>query len=173
MIAFNFEFYSPPTVEEAVELFNMTKSEGNVPMYYSGGTEFISRARRQEIKADVVINLKEIKECQSLLVDEEELIIGSAVTLTKIIEHNLFPLLSKVAQSIATRTARNKITVGGNMMSHLPYKEALLPFLLANSDLVIASETGMQRVNIHDIYTNRLDIKDEEWIVQIITPKKY
>lgn len=172
MIAFNFEFYSPPTIEEAVELFNMTKSEGNIPMYYSGGTEFISRARRQEITADVVINLKEIKECQSLLVDEEELIIGSAVTLTTIIERNVFPLLSKVAQSIATRTARNKITIGGNMMSHLPYKEALLPFLLANSDLVIASEKGMQRVNIHDIYTNGLDIKDEEWIVQIITPKK-
>jgi len=172
MIPFEFEFYTPETMEEAVELYRTAKLKGLTPMYYSGGTEFISRARRNEIEVDIVINLKEIKECQMLSLEDEIFTVGSAVTLSDVIESDIFPLLSDVARSIATHVARNKITIGGGMMSHLPYKEALLPFLLANSDVVIAGENGLRQTNIHDIYKEGINIYEEEWVVQIITNKK-
>lgn len=172
MIAFEFTFYSPTTVEEAVQLYQTAKSEGLVPMYFSGGTEFISRARRNEIHADVVINMKEIRACQSLSLDENTLTIGAANTLTTLIDRNFFPLLSVVARSIATKTARNKITIGGNIMSNLPYKEALLPFLLSDSDVVIAGEDGLKQVNIQELYADGFKMKDGEFLLQIITPNK-
>ncbi len=172
MIPFEFEFYTPETVEEAVKVYMTAKSKGLLPMYYSGGTEFISRARRNEIQVDLVIDIKRIDACKLCKADEQELTLGAAVTLTEIIEADLFPLLSDVLLSIATRTARNKITIGGNMMSNLPYKEALLPFLLADSEVVIAGEQGIRQVNIHDVYTDRFSIAPEEWIVQIITNAK-
>jgi len=172
LIPFEFEFYTPETVEEAVKVYMTAKSKGLLPMYYSGGTEFISRARRNEIKVDLVIDIKRIDACKLCKSDEHELTLGAAVTLTEIIEANLFPLLSDVARSIATRTARNKITIGGNMMSNLPYKEALLPFLLADSEVVIAGEQGVRQVNIHDVYTDCFSMAPEEWIVQIITNAK-
>src|SRR5690625_3211695 len=172
MIPFEFEFYTPETMEEAVELYRTAKLKGLTPMYYSGGTEFISRARRNEIEVDIVINLKEIKECQIISLEDEIFTVGSAVTLSDVIERDIFPLLSDVARSIATHVARNKITIGGGMMSHLPFKEALLPFLLANSDVVIAGENGLRQTNIHDIYKEGISIYEGEWVVQIITNKK-
>src|SRR5699024_460571 len=172
MIAFDFKFHSPKTVKEAVELYRMTKSQGLVPRYFSGGTEFISRARRNEIDVDVVINIKDIKECQSLKLSEDTLTIGVANTLTTLIDCNIFPLLTEVARSIATKTAQNKITIGGNIMSYLPYKEALLPFLISDSDVVIAGEDGFRQINIHDLFSNGFKMKDGECLIQLITPKK-
>ena len=46
MIAFDFEYYKPDTVEDAVKLYNKLNSNGKKPIYYGrGGTEFISMAR--------------------------------------------------------------------------------------------------------------------------------
>src|SRR5699024_2192124 len=158
MIPYDFKFYSPPTVEEAIDIFLTSDADGLTPMYFNGGTEFISRARKGEIAVDVVIDVKGIDFCQAHFLRDGELTIGSSITLNALISNNFYPLLSEVARAIATNTARNKITVGGNMQSHLPYKETMLPFLLANSELLIAGKYGLSRVNIHDSYNDGINL---------------
>jgi xanthine dehydrogenase molybdenum-binding subunit len=74
-------------------------------------------------------------------------------------------MLAQVARGIATRTERNKITVGGNLLSDLPYREAILPFLLAESEAVIATEKGLIKRSIEKL--NEMD--EGEFLVQIIT----
>jgi xanthine dehydrogenase molybdenum-binding subunit len=164
MITFDFAYYQPKTSQEAVQLFKALTSEGKQVFYYGGGTEFISRARKNEITADAVIDLKEIPELCELKNEGERITIGAAATLTDVVEATFFPLLSDVARTIATRTERNKITVGGNLASHLYYKEAVLPFLLADSELHIAGETGIRKTNV-----NGAKIKKGEIITQITT----
>jgi len=171
MISFDFDFYKPATIKEAVDLFNHFSSTGKNAMYYSGGTEFISRARRNEIAVDVVIDLKGIPECCSVENENDEIVIGSAVSLTKIAEEQIFPLLGDVCKEIATRTERNKITIGGNIASNLPYKEGLLALLVADSDFLIASPEGIGRRNIHDVYDTELNLGQGEFIVQVVTKK--
>src|SRR5690625_4959595 len=123
MISFDFEFYQPTTIVNAINLFQQVKSTGKKVMFYGGGTEFISRARRNEINVDVVIDLKEIPECNVFDRENDEFIIGSTVTLNQIADEKMFPLLGDVCKEIATRTERNKITIGGNVVSNLPCKE--------------------------------------------------
>ena len=91
-----------------------------------GGTEFITFARTNKKKPDVVIDIKGIPECMRLEVIGDELIIGAAVSLTTIVESNLFPLLGETLQRIADHTSRNKITIGGNLNSHFIYREGIL-----------------------------------------------
>jgi len=172
MITFDFEFYQPSTIEDALDLFQQFHSEGKNVMYYSGGTEFISRARRNEILADVVIDVKRIPECYVLDNESDNIIIGSAVSLNKITEEKVFPLLGDVCKEIATRTERNKITIGGNIASNLPYKECILECLVADSDVVIAGRDGILRKSIHDVIGSDLAIEQGEFIVQIITKKE-
>ncbi|MEN1969095.1 FAD binding domain-containing protein [Lentibacillus sp. N15] len=172
MIAFDFEYYKPTTIQDAVTLYNDVRASGKIPHYYGGGTEFISRARLNEIHADVVIDLKGIPECNEFQANEDQFIIGSAVTLTSIADSTFFPLLTDVSRAIAHRTARNKITIGGNLSSHLIYREALLPFLLVDSKVVIAKKGGIETVSIHTIYQNGMQLNDGEFLIQIITNTK-
>src|SRR5699024_12445089 len=112
------------------------------------------------------------EECESLKVSEHTITIGVANTLPPLIDCNIFRLLTEVARSIATETAQNKIAIGGNIMSYLTYKEALLPFLISDSDVVIAGEDGFKQVNIHDLFSGGFKMKDGECLIQLITPKR-
>ncbi|MDY0407707.1 FAD binding domain-containing protein [Virgibacillus soli] len=174
MISFDFEYASPQSIKEASETFQQFKRENKKAIYYAGGTEFISRARAGEIKADAIIDLKQVKECQQIGFANNQLVVGATRTLTDVEEGNFYPLLSDVIQHIAHRTARNKITIGGNLMSHLAYREAALPFLLADSTLEIATMDGnVRQVSIHDIFKQDLHLSEGEFIVQIMTDEKF
>lgn len=173
MIPFDFVYYRPQTVEEAVNQFQELRSNKKEVIYYSGGTEFISRARRNELQVDAVIDLKHIPDCRVLKQDPNHLVFGSAITLTEVVDTNLFPLLTQVVRQIATQTERNKITIGGNICSHLPYREALLPFLLVDCRVVIAGKTGIKSITIADAYQNGLKLAEEEFIVQFIIDQKF
>jgi len=172
MIAFNFAYYQPVSINEAISLYKDLKTSGKSVYYFSGGTEFISRARRNEITCDAVIDIKGIPETNLLEWDSDHLVTGASCSLSSIVNEGLFPLLGKVAKEIATQTERNKITLGGNIASNLPYKEAILPFLLADSDIVIASEKGTKQQPINAMYNKGRLLQDGEFIVQFITKQR-
>jgi|SRR5699024_7678204 len=169
MISFDFEYKKPQTWKDAINEYMKQREAGKNSMYFAGGTEFISRARMNEVQPDVIIDINSIPECRTLTQTSSTIIIGAAVTLTDIIEANLFPLLSEVARNIATKTARNKITLGGNIMSNLPYKEALLPLLVASSNVTIATKNGLENRCISEVFSESNHLKDEQFIVQINT----
>ncbi|MCM3651928.1 FAD binding domain-containing protein [Metabacillus litoralis] len=173
MIPYDFEYYKPSTIQEALNLFVELNKRGRKPVYFSGGTEIITLGRLNLVTGDAVIDLKEIPECNRYQVVEEHLLIGSTNPLSKIEDTNLFPLLSKTVSEIADRTSRNKITVGGNICGQIFYREAVLPFLLCNSVLVIAGIEGIKQVSIMEIFLEKLVLKNGEFLVQIVTEQKY
>ena len=173
MISFDFSYDQPTSIEEAMNRFQALRSQQKTVAYYAGGTEFISRARRDEIHVDAVIDLKQIPECNMLKRDQSQIIIGATRTLTDIANTNYFPLLSEVILQIATQTERNKITIGGNLASHLPYREALLPFLLVDAQVLIAGRNGTKTWQMIDIFEKGTQLEEEEFIVQIIMNQKY
>src|SRR5699024_7579561 len=169
MIGFDFEYRKPSSFKEAITLWKAFREANKHVMYFAGGTELISRARRNEIKPDAIIDIKGIKKCQGIENGENNIIIGATATLTEVAESNVFPLLTKVIRQIATKTERNKITIGGNLLSHLPYKEAILPFLLADSYVVIATASGLKEKSIAHIMTDQMQLDEGEFVVQIVT----
>ena len=64
-------------------------------MYFSGGTELITLGRIDLTYTEAVIDIKNIPELHLIQVTENQLILGSALTLTKVEEANLFPLLTE------------------------------------------------------------------------------
>ncbi|MEH7383699.1 FAD binding domain-containing protein [Bacillus sp. JJ1533] len=172
MISYDFEYHKPQTYQEAVSLFKDLDKEGKSPMYYSGGTEIITLGRLNIVRTGSVIDINDILECNVQELNEEFLILGATLTLTTIEERNLFPLLSKTVAEIADRTARNKITVGGNICGQIFYREAVLPFLLTDSTMVIANNQGIKSVPITEIFHEQLLLKRGEFLIQIKTNRK-
>ncbi|UUZ96768.1 FAD binding domain-containing protein [Paenibacillus sp. P25] len=170
MISFDFDYYRPASAAEAVRLFQQADAEGKQPLYYAGGTEIITMARLNQLWTGAVIDIKGIPECRSMEVQKDRLVIGSAVTLTALSEARLFPLLGETARHVADFTNRNKITVGGNMSGRFIYKEALLPFLLADSQAVLAGPGGIRQAPVGQVFGGQPRFGKGEFLLQILTP---
>lgn len=151
MIAFDFEYYAPLSIEESITIYHKAQKQKKKVMYYGGGTEFITFAKSNKMVADVVIDVKKIPECTVFELVEGELHIGAALTLTELAESNLFPLLAKTVKGIADHTSRNKITIGGNLNSQLIYREGILPFLLLDAKMLVASSEGKEVLPVQHI----------------------
>jgi len=127
----NVEYYRPSRVEEAVAIYDRLSVEQKSPAYIAGGTEMITLSRFHMFYSGALIDITHIRECLVQEYHDSMLVIGSCVTLNQISEKNLFPLLAVTGSRVADPTARNQITLGGNISGEIIYKEAILPLLIA------------------------------------------
>lgn len=169
MIPFDFEYYRPDSIEEAVTVFGRLDNEQKQPLYLGGGSEIITLGRLNQLQTRAVIDLKQIPECKALQLEAEELVLGAGLSLTQVAEANYFPLLTESAGRVADHTSRCTITLGGNICSNLMYREAVLTFLVADSQAVIAGMQGIRRVAFSDVFNKRLHLHRGEFLVQIAT----
>lgn len=173
MIAFNFDYYKPDTVEGALRKFVESSSGGKTVLYYGGGTEIVSFARKNDILVDAVIDIKGIPECNVFGVRGEELVVGAALTLTSISESRIFPLFSDTSRFAADHTIRNKITLGGNICGRIIYREAVLALLVSDSTAVIAGKEGIRFEAINEAFNKRLQLDKGEFLVQVRIPREF
>ncbi|GHH96809.1 FAD binding domain-containing protein [Neobacillus kokaensis] len=173
MIPFDFDYYRPDSISEAVQIYETLAKQSKKVLFYSGGTEFITFSRINQLYADAVIDLKGIPECNTLEMQGEQIVIGAAVSLNKITESNLFPLLGQTIKKIADHTSRNKITIGGNLHSRLIYRESVLPLLVAEAEVRLAGSEGETTVQLEEIFNQQLSTSPGQFLVQIIVPKTY
>ena len=173
MIAFDFEYYRPSTLEECIKVFQNLKVQGKRPIYYAGGTEIICRARGNDNFFNAVVDIKSVEECNVLDERENQLVIGSAVTLNKICEADIFPLLTMTSKWVADNTSRNKITIGGNICSAIPFKEAALPFLLCDSWAVIAENNTIKTLPFKQAFNEKMQLVDGTMLIQVRVHKNH
>jgi CO/xanthine dehydrogenase FAD-binding subunit len=173
MLPFDFEYYRPETLNDTVDLYQSLNRQGKQPMFFSGGTELITLGRIDLAFTEAVIDIKGLAECQVMQLRGDQLLLGSALSLTHIEEVNLFPLLTKTASEVADHTARGKITLGGNICAQIYYRETVLPFLLADSRVLIIGLEGKKTVPINEIFRGHLRLEKGELLVQIATDKKF
>jgi CO/xanthine dehydrogenase FAD-binding subunit len=172
MIPFDFDYYKPDSLEEAVEIYHELALKNRKPMYYSGGTEIITFGRNNDIQTYAVIDIKGIEQCKVFELREKEIIIGSAVALSQISEGNYFPLLKKVTLFPADHTTRDKLTLGGNICGRVIYKEMILPLLISDCKVLISGKKGNRLVDINQIFNRKLKLEPEELLVQIRIPRE-
>ncbi|GEO27604.1 xanthine dehydrogenase [Alicyclobacillus acidoterrestris] len=177
MIPIDFQYVTAHSVTEAIRQYNQFSKSDMSTRYYSGGTEIITLARLHQLTMDAVIDIKPIPAAQVFSVVEEKLFLGAALTLSQITSHPMmssaFPLLQATVNEIADQTARNKITLGGNLCGDIIYREAVLPLLVCDSKVRIAGPNGAKEEPIHRIFRRTMQLKPGEFIVQIATDKIY
>lgn len=172
MIPYDFDYCKGETVEEAVKAYMEFKESGKAPLYYGGGTEIITLCRRGQISPGALIDIKSIPQCSVLGVEEERAVFGSAISLSEIVDSKAFPLLARTCCGIADRTVRNRLTLGGNICGRLPYREAVLPFLLCDGEALVAGEKSTRWVSLKALFDKRLKLAPGELLVQMAVPKE-
>lgn len=172
MISKDFIYIKPDNLKEAYEAYKNFEQKGESPYYLSGGTEVVTFSRKGVLSPDVLIDLKKIKECSEIYFDNGNLVIGSAVPLNILIDSNYSKIFSKSIKFIADRTTRNRITVGGNVVGQLPYREVVLPMLLLDAKVKIFGSDGLKEENINKVFDKNLKINKGDIVVQFLIKKE-
>jgi CO/xanthine dehydrogenase FAD-binding subunit len=116
------------------------------------------------------VDIKRIPECRAQRQEENELIFGAALTLNEVIEADCFPLLRQ-ASMIVDHTVRNRLTLGGNIAGMLPYRETVLPLLLADATARLAGPAGERIVPLAEVFSKCLRLAPGEVLAQVRVPK--
>lgn len=170
MIPFNFIYYRPDTLKEAVDIYSTLQSKGENAVYYAGGSEIITMCRTGSIQPKAVIDIKNIPECGLLSVYNQKLHIGSVCTLNQISESKLFPLMRLACGRIADHTNQCRITLGGNLCGSIIYRETSLPLLLTDAQITLYGPEGERTVPFQDVFHERMRLNQGEMIVQVHVP---
>lgn len=169
MIGFDFDYYECFTLEEAITTYARLAYNGERVFYFNGGTELITLADQTTIAFDAVVSIANIPELQTFDIEGSKLYIGAANTLSYIGDDTTdYPLLSETCIDVADQTARNKITIGGNLCSRFIYRNGILPFMLNNASVVVGNTDGLQVLPFDQVYDNGLRINKGDLVIQFI-----
>lgn len=168
MIACDFVYASPDTLEEAFGFFH--HHGGSQPFYYAGGTEILSMAREGSLTPSCVIDIKQIPQCRVFREEDGHLVIGSAVTLSEITRAGTLPLLCTTVARIADHSIQCRLTLGGNLCGTILYREAALPLLILDCIALCYGKEGLYEAPLEKIFQERLQIPRGDILVQLKIP---
>jgi CO/xanthine dehydrogenase FAD-binding subunit len=165
MIAHDLVYFGPQTVEEALDAWKQAEEEGLDPAWVSGGTEVVTMVRDGRMRPTALVDLKGIAELGGIEERAGRIRFGGCSTLNELVEDGRFGLLAAAAAGVADHSVRNTITLAGNVAGRLPYREAVLPLLLADAHVELVGSEGGGRHPINSIFDKRIRIAAGRFVV--------
>lgn len=134
------EQYSvPKTIEEATRLMH-----GGKVTILAGGTDLMPQTESGKRQFEnTLLNIRRIEGLGDISVLKGRVRIGTLVTITEILESDelatVSPVLVEAADHFASSQLRNAATIGGNLCNASPAGDMIIPLLLLDAEVVLAS----------------------------------
>ncbi|HXH12702.1 MAG TPA: FAD binding domain-containing protein [Alphaproteobacteria bacterium] len=107
------------SLADAVAAAGAAAARGQVFAFSGGGTDLLQQIKDGTNPADVLINLRTVREARTVSVSPTETLIGGLITLTELAEHAAlsgpWAVLREAAASVGTPQIRNVATLAGNV----------------------------------------------------------
>ncbi len=169
-----FEYLSPPTLPE---ILGLLRTYGDRARILAGGTDLLVQMQEGDVKPQVVIDLKRIRELQgfSHLPDGE----FKLHPLTRIADlasldglKGAFSVLREAALTIGSGQIRNRATIGGNICRAAPSADMVPALLVLNSQIKIVSADRERWVPLGEFFVGpgRTILRSHELLVEIRIP---
>jgi xanthine dehydrogenase small subunit len=145
------EFVRPADLDETLRLL----AERPDAVLVAGCTDWGVEVNIRGVRAPLVVAIDRLGELREFSVDEQEIRLGAALTLTEIERrlHGGVPLLAEMFPQFASRLIRNGATLGGNLGTGSPIGDAPPALLALDAALVLASVDGERVVSLTDYFT--------------------
>lgn len=145
---------------------------------YAGGTDLMVRYKNNTALLpkfnNNLIFIGNIDELKIIEDAGEELIVGSAVTLSELLRNDKTPEILKTAiRSIASPAVRNMGTIGGNICNGSPAGDTLPILYALEAECKVTSLSGSREIPIEDFILGprKIELKSHELLEKIIIPK--
>jgi CO/xanthine dehydrogenase FAD-binding subunit len=137
------ERYSAPTsLDEAVEILR----GGNVTVF-AGGTDLMVQSQIGKVQLQpVLMNVRRIAGMCGIRTEAGTIRLGALTTMTELLESELvrerLGILREACDHFASDQLRNAATLGGNICNASPAGDTLVPLLVLNARVVLASKAN-------------------------------
>lgn len=146
-----FDFYTPTTVEEALELLH-THRESVAAV--AGGTDLVLELNERKAAPAVVIDLKHIPELRYIREEGGRFRIGAMTTHAALAADARIAetchLLHDATSLVGSPQIRNLGTIGGNIAQSSVAGDGLAACVCLNADLTLRSVRGERTLNINE-----------------------
>src|SRR5215475_14280312 len=107
------------SIADAVAAARAAAASGRVFAFSGGGTDVLQQIKDGTNQADVIINLRTVRDARAVSVSTTETLIGGLITLTELAGHAAlsapWAVLREAAASVGTPQIRNVATLAGNV----------------------------------------------------------
>ena len=107
------------SLADAVAAASAAAASGRAFAFSGGGTDLLQQIKDGTNQADVLINLRTVREARTVSVSPTETLIGGLITLTELADHAAlsgpWAVLREAAASVGTPQIRNVATLAGNV----------------------------------------------------------
>ncbi|HYP78159.1 MAG TPA: FAD binding domain-containing protein [Polyangiaceae bacterium] len=146
-------FFRPTTLGET---FALLAAHPDAQLI-AGGTDLMVYANQRYKRFPALVSVEALSELQQLTLDDHELVLGSALSLSRI-ERALheanarLPLLERVLPLFSSRLIRNRATLGGNLGTASPIGDFAPALLALGAELELVSERGARRLPLSEFF---------------------
>ncbi len=115
----------------------------------NGSTDVALRRNKMKEKIGLIIDLSFIPELKELKYEENQLVLGSGVTVQRLKNYvaDILPDLHEYLKVFAAKQIRNRATIGGNIMTASPIGDLIPAFITLGAKVVIAGD----REQVYDL----------------------
>ena len=163
-------YVRPATLREALEV--LREHPDAVPV--AGSTDHGVEVNLRGLRPSYVVALDRLPELRGLVVTDDTVEIGAALTLSEIEERLVaagvrVPLLEAVLPQFASRLIRNGATLGGNLGTASPIGDTSPALLALDARLVLASAGGEREVPLATYFTGyRTTLKAPDELIRAV-----
>jgi CO/xanthine dehydrogenase FAD-binding subunit len=135
------QYSAPGSVAEATRVMH----EGKVTVL-AGGTDLMPQTASGKRQFETtLLNIRRVDGLHEISVQDGRVRIGALTTVTEILEHEklkqIVPVLAQTADCFASSQLRNAATLGGNLCNASPAGDMIIPLLLLDAEVELASWT--------------------------------
>jgi len=135
-----FTYIRPESLQDTLELLADPTQHSRL---LAGGTDLMVRLRYKAPDFDRVIDISRLPELQRIVLDGDEISIGSGVTYTQLLRNDILqqhaPLLLEAARQIGGAQVRNQGTIGGNIVNAAGGADMLPPLVCLDATVHLRS----------------------------------
>lgn len=168
-----FEYYTPSTVQEALQLL---ESQGDEAKIIAGGQSLVAMMNFRAARPEALIDINNIKELDYLRKEGDELVIG-ALTRERTLEVSPLvkahcPILAKAITHIGHLPIRFRGTIGGTLVHSDPTAEIPVTSMALNAKMKIAGPSGERILDASEFFVTYLTsaIEENELLVEVRIP---
>lgn len=168
-----FEYFSPESVEDAIELLEKYSEDAKV---LAGGQSLIPIMKLRLASFPYLIDITRIEGLRYIKESGNGLSMGSLVNTGELTESELvkrhLPILAETASQIADLQVRNMGTVGGNIVHGDPGNDLPATMMALDARFIIAGRGATRKVSASDFFVDSYQtaIEQNEILTHIEIP---
>ena len=145
--------FHPQSVSEVIQIL---KSHPGLCLFLAGGTDLLPDLRKRKKETHFLIDINRIPELHQIQVEEDQVIIGAAVTFAEIHQHPLIQervtMLAEAALSVGALPLQNSATWVGNLVQAMPAADGAIAALALEAEVQIHSANGTEWRKVETLF---------------------